>query len=302
MHLFYLFYHKSAGKAIVSPSILHTLLRKFFPRSKAHKKRPIKKSVSVHKHGADPLVGQCFDEDGMLHPSVDDKYFFNAAADRLAAAIDFRNHPSRDDSLFDERRNIAHINFFNEARFVVLVAQNALRVCHEDEAGRPERPRDDGGSRVGIDVIDMPLVVVPDGGNNGDIAGVESVGDDLRIHFRYFADIAELFVRLAALHHVPVDTAETERLAPDALQKIDERFVDFAREHEAGFIIRGIRTVHDFEYEETIADINRKLAGVETILLFTEPELTSISSTIVRELLQYGKDVSDFLPEGMEVE
>ena len=60
--------------------------------------------------------------------------------------------------------------------------------------------------------------------------------------------------------------------------------------------------VHDFEYEETIADINRKLAGVETILLFTEPELTSISSTIVRELLQYGKDVSDFLPEGMEVE
>ena len=61
-------------------------------------------------------------------------------------------------------------------------------------------------------------------------------------------------------------------------------------------------SVHDFEYEETIADINRKLAGVETILLFTEPELTSISSTIVRELLQYGKDVSDFLPEGMEVE
>lgn len=44
------------------------------------------------------------------------------------------------------------------------------------------------------------------------------------------------------------------------------------REREAGFIIR-IRTVHDFEYEETIADINRKLVGVETILLFTEPEL-----------------------------
>lgn len=77
--------------------------------------------------------------------------------------------------------------------------------------------------------------------------------------------------------------------------------VDFARERGAGFIIRGIRTVHDFEYEETIADINRKLAGVETILLFTEPELTSISSTIVRELLQYGKDVSAFLPEGMKI-
>lgn len=77
--------------------------------------------------------------------------------------------------------------------------------------------------------------------------------------------------------------------------------VDFARERGAGFIIRGIRTVHDFEYEETIADINRKLAGVETILLFTEPELTSISSTAVRELLQFQKDVSQFLPEGMDI-
>ena len=77
--------------------------------------------------------------------------------------------------------------------------------------------------------------------------------------------------------------------------------VDFAKECGAGFIVRGIRTVRDFEYEETIADINRKLAGIETILLFTEPELTSVSSTIVRELLQYGKDVSAFLPEGMEL-
>lgn len=78
--------------------------------------------------------------------------------------------------------------------------------------------------------------------------------------------------------------------------------IDFAKDKEARFIVRGIRTVHDFEYEETIADINRKLAGIETILLFTEPELTSVSSTIVRELLQFGKDVTPFLPEGMKIE
>lgn len=78
--------------------------------------------------------------------------------------------------------------------------------------------------------------------------------------------------------------------------------IDFAREVDASLIIRGIRTVKDFEYEETIADINRKLAGIETILLFTEPELTCVSSTIVRELMQYGKDVSRFLPEGMRVQ
>lgn len=76
--------------------------------------------------------------------------------------------------------------------------------------------------------------------------------------------------------------------------------IDFARQVDARFIIRGIRTVKDFEYEETIADINRKLAGIETILLFTEPELTCVSSTIVRELLSYNKNISQFIPEGME--
>ena len=85
------------------------------------------------------------------------------------------------------------------------------------------------------------------------------------------------------------------------VEAYDGLTVDFARMRKAQFIIRGIRTVHDFEYEETIADINRKLAGVETILLFTEPELTSISSTIVRELLSYGKDVSTFLPADLDI-
>ncbi len=77
--------------------------------------------------------------------------------------------------------------------------------------------------------------------------------------------------------------------------------VDFARQENVAFIVRGIRTVRDFEYEEGIADVNRKLSGIETVFLFTEPELTSVSSTIVRELLHYGKDVRAFLPEGMEL-
>ena len=77
--------------------------------------------------------------------------------------------------------------------------------------------------------------------------------------------------------------------------------VDFAVKWQASFIIRGIRTVRDFEYEEGIADVNKKLSGIETIFLFTEPEFSSVSSTVVRELLHYGKDVSAFLPEGMKL-
>ena len=86
-----------------------------------------------------------------------------------------------------------------------------------------------------------------------------------------------------------------------SVEAYDGLTVDFARMRDAKFVIRGIRTVHDFEYEETIADINRKLSGVETILLFTEPELTAISSTIVRELLHYGKDVTPFLPAELDI-
>ena len=75
--------------------------------------------------------------------------------------------------------------------------------------------------------------------------------------------------------------------------------VDLARKCHAGFILRGIRSVNDFEYEKTIADVNRKISGVETLVLFTEPEHTHISSTIVRELLRYGRSVDEFLPEGL---
>lgn len=77
--------------------------------------------------------------------------------------------------------------------------------------------------------------------------------------------------------------------------------VDFAKEQDAGFIVRGIRSVKDFEYEESIADINKKLNGIETVFLFSEPELASVSSSVVRELLHYGKDISMFLPEGMDI-
>ena len=76
----------------------------------------------------------------------------------------------------------------------------------------------------------------------------------------------------------------------------DGTTVDFAMEMNARFILRGIRSVNDFEYEKNIADVNRLLSGIETFVLFTEPEHTHISSSIVRELLTHGKDVSAFVP------
>ncbi|MDR1653359.1 MAG: pantetheine-phosphate adenylyltransferase [Prevotellaceae bacterium] len=72
--------------------------------------------------------------------------------------------------------------------------------------------------------------------------------------------------------------------------------VDFARQVDAKHILRGIRSVSDFEYEHAIADANCKLTGIETVILFTEYEYSYISSTVVRDLIHYGKDISAFLP------
>ena len=73
--------------------------------------------------------------------------------------------------------------------------------------------------------------------------------------------------------------------------------VDVAQQEQASFILRGVRSVIDFEYEKAIADVNRQLTGMETLLLFTEPAYAHISSSVVRELLHFGKDVSAFLPK-----
>ena len=78
--------------------------------------------------------------------------------------------------------------------------------------------------------------------------------------------------------------------------------VDFAKETGAGFIIRGIRSVNDFEYEKNIADINREIAGIETFVLFTEPKFTHISSSLVRKLLAYGKSVAAFVPTKLNID
>lgn len=73
--------------------------------------------------------------------------------------------------------------------------------------------------------------------------------------------------------------------------------IDLCRREGAQFILRGIRSVKDFEYERDIASMNNHLGSVETVLLFTEPNYSHISSSVVRELIAFGKDVSEFLPK-----
>lgn len=73
--------------------------------------------------------------------------------------------------------------------------------------------------------------------------------------------------------------------------------VDFAAEHQAQFILRGVRSTLDFEYERNIAEANKQISGIETVLLYTRPEYAHISSTLVRDLHSHGKDIAAYIPD-----
>ncbi|MBR5051917.1 MAG: pantetheine-phosphate adenylyltransferase [Bacteroidaceae bacterium] len=71
---------------------------------------------------------------------------------------------------------------------------------------------------------------------------------------------------------------------------------DFAKANGITAIVRGVRTTTDFEYEMQMADVNRQLTGIETILLPASPQYASLSSSLVRELAHFGHDISEYLP------
>jgi pantetheine-phosphate adenylyltransferase len=86
-----------------------------------------------------------------------------------------------------------------------------------------------------------------------------------------------------------VDVIVYEGLTVDACKKI-----------QANYILRGIRYVNDFEYEKAIADMNRTIDhGIETIFLTCLPQYTSVASTLVRDVLRYGGDISQFVPDAV---
>lgn len=72
---------------------------------------------------------------------------------------------------------------------------------------------------------------------------------------------------------------------------------DEAKKRDCSHLLRAVRTVADFEYERNLADANRNIFGMETFILYTEPQFACVSSSLVRELRRYGVDTSRFLPD-----
>ena len=76
--------------------------------------------------------------------------------------------------------------------------------------------------------------------------------------------------------------------------------VDLVQQNDIDFIIRGLRTTGDFEYEEQMAVANHIMSGIETVFLLTSPEYSHISSTLIREIGSLGHRLSDFVPAEIE--
>jgi pantetheine-phosphate adenylyltransferase len=103
------------------------------------------------------------------------------------------------------------------------------------------------------------------------------------------------------------DLEERQEMLSDAVRHLDNvrietlkgLVVDFAREHGAELIVKGLRAVSDFEYELQMAQMNKRLSGIDTIFISTAPEYSFLSSSLVCEVAKFGGDVSAMVPPGV---
>ncbi len=100
-----------------------------------------------------------------------------------------------------------------------------------------------------------------------------------------------------------IEAVETSITSTSNVQVLgfNSLLVDFAREHNAQIIIRGLRAVSDFEYEFQLSGMNKRLnPRIETLFMTPSEEFANISSSLVREILSLGGDISSFVPKPVE--
>lgn len=101
---------------------------------------------------------------------------------------------------------------------------------------------------------------------------------------------ADISARLEPIERLYADDPRVEVCAFSGLA------VDAARGHGCVALLRGVRSAADLDYESRMADINRDISGLDTVLLCADPALASVSSSVVRDLASHGFDVSRYLP------
>jgi pantetheine-phosphate adenylyltransferase len=118
---------------------------------------------------------------------------------------------------------------------------------------------------------------------------VIAIGINVQKKYMFEQEQRKAFVE-ATFSHIPKITVTTYKGLT----------VDFCKEIDAQFILRGLRNPADFEFEKAIAHTNRKLSEIETVFLLTSSGKSFISSSIVREVMRYGGDYSGLVPEAVK--
>jgi pantetheine-phosphate adenylyltransferase len=114
-----------------------------------------------------------------------------------------------------------------------------------------------------------------------------AIGYNSSKHNRYF-DVELMVDKIRQLHR------SDERIS---IEVYNELTAVFAKKHRADYLLRGLRNTTDFEYENSIAQVNMHLVEhLETVFLITSPKYAHISSTIIREVHQYNGDISNLIP------
>ncbi len=122
---------------------------------------------------------------------------------------------------------------------------------------------------------------------------LESVADEVIIAIGINCEKKYMFSLEERLQAIQRTFQNEPRVRVEAYEGLT---TDFAKRVGASFLLRGVRSVKDYEFERDMAEVNRHLTGIETVLLFTDAQYSCVSSSIVRELITHHKDVKDFLP------
>ena len=125
---------------------------------------------------------------------------------------------------------------------------------------------------------------------------------------RHFDDVIVAVIRNPQKTQSLFSLEERQEMLEEATAHLDNirieffkgLLVDFAKEHGADAIVKGLRAVSDFDYELQMAQMNQRLSGIDTFFISTSPQYSFLSSSLVREVARFGGDVSSMVPTHVE--
>lgn len=129
-------------------------------------------------------------------------------------------------------------------------------------------------------------------GHESVIAKALPLFDEIVIGVGFNSTKQPFYTLESRLKHIAEIYASEPKIRIETFQKLT---VDFSKDIGAGFIVRGLRDTKDFEYEKAIAQMNLQMSGIETLFFMTDPNVSAVSATIIREISKNGGNIDQFV-------